>query len=175
MAAVSTIVAAATAAVTAATAYQQQRVQKKAASDAKEEERKAKRTAAAEQSAQQAEKTRAQIREERVRRAQIMQSSENTGVTASSGAIGSSGALSTQTGANLASMTRQANSANAITTFNQNAAYALAEGQAKSDMWGNIGQVTTSGLDLFGQYKAQQEALQLTQQQPTSYGTKGRK
>lgn len=76
----------------------------------------------AEQAAQQTAQTRAQIREERVRRAQILQSSESTGVAGSSGALGSVGALQTSVGTNLASASRQAASAQAITGLTQQAA-----------------------------------------------------
>lgn len=48
---------------------------------------------------------RQQLREERVRRAQILQASENTGVAGSSGAHGSISNLSTRIGGNLAIQT----------------------------------------------------------------------
>lgn len=144
MAAVSTFVAVAAVAVSGATAYEANRQAKKAA----EKQEEAGKVASAEQAAQQTAQTRAQIREERVRRAQILQSSENTGVTASSGAIGSTGALQTTVGANLASASRQANAANAITGLQQDAADALFKEQQVQAAGGFISSALSFGAGL---------------------------
>lgn len=104
--------------VSGVSAYEANRTQKAAAK--KEEE--ARDIAAAEQTSQQRAQTRQQIREERIRRAQILQSSENTGVSGSSGALGATSALQTSLGSNLASASRQANAARAITGVQQEAA-----------------------------------------------------
>lgn len=116
--ATTTYLAIAAIAVSGATAYESGQQAKAAAKKQKE----AGQVSAAEQAAQQTAQTRAQIREERVRRAQILQSSESTGVTGSSGALGSVGALQTSVGTNLASASRQASSAQAITGLTQQAA-----------------------------------------------------
>lgn len=124
MAAVSTIVAVAAVAVAGVSAYEQKQQAKKAAKREKE----ARAVAQAEQAAQQTAQTRAQLREERIRRAQILQQSQNTGVGGSSGAGGSTGALATSVGANIAAASRQANSANAISGLQQQAADARTKG-----------------------------------------------
>lgn len=63
------------------------------------------KTARGEQKAQQAQQAaqerRQQIREERIRRARIIQSGENTGTSESSGEFGAIGSLSTQLGSNI--------------------------------------------------------------------------
>ena len=116
--ATSTIIAAAAVAVAAGSAYQANAQAKDAASERK----KAGKVSQAEQQAKANEGRRQQIREERVRRASILQSSENTGVTASSGQLGSISALGSQVGGNVSSLNRQAESANAISGYNQSAA-----------------------------------------------------
>lgn len=122
--------------VTAASAYQQSRAAKAAASDRKE----ASKVNQAEQAAQQNQNRRAQIREERVRRASVLQASQNTGVSQSSGELGATSALGTLIGGNLAGMQRQQNTAGAIGGLQQSA--------ANSDMtaatWGAVGQVSSS-------------------------------
>lgn len=120
MAAVSTIVAGAALAVAAGSAYSQAQAAKESASERK----KAGRVTQAENAASSAENRRQQIREERVRRATILQSSENTGVTASSGQLGAMSALGAQVGNNISNINRQESSANTITNLNQSAANA---------------------------------------------------
>lgn len=122
--------------VTAASAYQQSRQASAAAKDRKE----AGRVSQAEQAAQQNQSRRQQVREERVRRAAIVQNSQNTGVGQSSGEIGATSALGSLIGGNLAGMQRQQNSAGAIGGLQQSAANADLSG-AK---WGAIGQVSGS-------------------------------
>lgn len=120
MAAVTTIVAAAALAVAAGSAYTQAQEAKSAASDRK----KAGKIQQAENQASSNESRRQQIREERVRRASILQSSQNTGVSASSGQLGSISALGSQVGGNVSNISRQETSAGAITNLNQSAANA---------------------------------------------------
>lgn len=161
MAAVSTYVAIAAVAVAGASAYESSQQAKAAAK--KEEE--AGKVASAEQAAQQTAQTRAQIREERIRRAQILQSSENTGVTGSSGALGSTAALQTTVGSNLAAASRQVNSAKAITGLQQEAANLM----TKSRETQAIGSFASSALGAGSSYLAANEALaaqtKVTQQQ----------
>lgn len=144
MAAVSSIIAAAALAATAAAGYEQRQQAKKAAKEQKE----ARAIAGAEQSAQQMEGRRQQLREERVRRAQILQASENTGVTASSGALGSVSALGTSTGANVASLSRQANSATGISAASQRAANADLRGQEAAAIGGITSSVFGTALNV---------------------------
>ena len=158
-----------TAVIAGASAYEQRRQSKKAA----EKEEDAQAVAKAEQQAQQMEKTRAQIREERVRRSQIMQSSANTGTAGSSSEAGAVSSLGTQLGANIGSMTRQANSANAISSFQQDAADARAKGAQAAA----FGEFASGAVDLFSVgYSAYQADNALTQaSQPSGGRTKTKK
>lgn len=122
--------------VAAASAYQQSRAAKAAAKDRKE----AAAVSQAEQAAQQNQNRRAQIREERVRRAQVLQSSQNTGVSQSSGELGATSALGTLIGGNLAGMQRQKNSAAAIGSLGQSAA----NSDLRGAQWGAVGNVASS-------------------------------
>jgi len=65
---------------------------------------------------------RQQIREERVRRAKIMQSAQNTGTAASSGEFGAVGGLSTTLSSNIGSNLGAIQRGQEISTLNQNAA-----------------------------------------------------
>jgi hypothetical protein len=95
---------------------------KSSARKSAEEQRKAQSEQRAVQARQAAEEKRKQVREERVRRAKILQGSENTGVTGSSGEIGALGSLSTQLAANLGSNVGASRSGALIGGFNQTAA-----------------------------------------------------
>jgi hypothetical protein len=144
------------AAVSAGTAIYSSEQQAKAAERAGKKDKEARAVASAEQAAQQGENTRAKVREERIRRAQILQSSTNTGATGSSGEIGSIGGLQTSIGANLASAARQGNSANAITGLQQSAADIRSAGAAKAATAQAIGGAVSGGVGLYGQYQAAQ-------------------
>lgn len=76
-----------------------------------------------------AKERRQQIREERIRRATILQSSENSDVQGSSGESGALGSLSTQLGSNIGFNLGQMQSANNISIFQQKAADWQAIGQ----------------------------------------------
>lgn len=115
--ATTTIIAAAAVAVAAGSAY----AANEQASDAASSRKKAQKVSQAEQEARASESRRQQIREERVKRATILQSSENTGVTSSSGQLGSISALGSQVGGNISSLSRQTDSAAAIGQYNQSA------------------------------------------------------
>lgn len=144
MAAVSSIVAAAALAATAYAGYEQRQEAKAAAKEKKE----ARAVAGAEQSAQQMETRRQQLREERIRRAQILQASENTGVSASSGQLGSVSALGTSTGANVASLSRQANTATGIGAAEQRAANAQLRGEQAAAFGGISSTVFGTALNV---------------------------
>lgn len=122
--------------VTAAASYQQSQQAKAAAKDRKE----AAQVGQAEQSAQLDQNRRAQVREERVRRASIIQNSRNTGVGESSGDLGAQSALGSLIGSNLAGMSRQQSSATAIGNNMQSAANADLAGA----QWGAVGQMSSS-------------------------------
>lgn len=105
-------------AVAVGSAYEQQQQAKSAA----KERKKAGQISQAEQAAQQTQNRRQQLREERVRRAQITQASVNTGVSGSSGELGSQSALGSLISGNLAASSRQQASANVIGDAMQSAA-----------------------------------------------------
>jgi hypothetical protein len=69
-----------------------------------------------------ARERRAQLREERVRRARILQSAENTGVDASSGEFGAIGSLSTNLASNIGDNLGRLGSAQRTSEYAQNAA-----------------------------------------------------
>lgn len=122
--------------VTAASAYQQSKQASAAAKDRKE----ASRVAQAEQAAQQNQNRRQQVREERVRRAAIVQSAQNTGVSQSSGELGATSALGSLIGGNLAGMQRTQNTSAAIGNLSQSAV----DAEQKGAVWGAVGQVSGS-------------------------------
>jgi hypothetical protein len=77
------------------------------------------------------------FREARLRRAQIMQSSENTGVADSSGQSGALGAIGTNLGSNIATASGQTKSIVGINSANQKAASYDFKG-AQAGAFGNI-------------------------------------
>ena len=137
-------VAVVSAAVAGASAYEQRQEQKSAAKKEKE----ARAVSQAEKAAQQTAQTRQQVREERIRRAQILQQSQNTGVGQSSGALGSTGALQTNIGSNIAATSRQTASYAAIGNLQQGAADNL----ARASEIGAIGQFAGSAIQIGGAY-----------------------
>ena len=91
---------------------------------------------------QQANDRRAQIREERVRRARIMQSSENTGTSGSSGEVGAVGSIATQFFGNLGTSLAGAQSSANISNFQQSAAdfnYSTQKSQQEASLFQQIG------------------------------------
>lgn len=136
MAAVSTIVAVAAVAVAAGSAYMSAQAQKDAAKERKE----AGKVSSAEQAAQRNQNRRQSIREERVRRAQVMQSAQNTGVSESSGELGATSALGTLISSNVATQSRQQNASNGIAEASQNAA----NSDLSSMQWSGIGSIAGS-------------------------------
>jgi hypothetical protein len=69
-----------------------------------------------------ANERRQQIREARVRRSRVMQTSSNTGTTGSSGEVGALGSLSTGLSSNIGSNLGQIETANRVTELGQTAA-----------------------------------------------------
>ncbi|SPF82139.1 hypothetical protein [Pseudomonas phage GP100] len=136
MAAVSTIVAVAAVAVAAGSMYMSSQEAKAAAKDRKQ----ASQVSQAESAAQRNQNRRQQVREERVRRAQIMQGSQNTGVSQSSGELGATSALGTLISSNVATQSRQQNSSDAIASWNQRAA----DSDLASQQWSGIGSIAGS-------------------------------
>lgn len=130
---------------------------KKAQSQAAEEQSKANAEQKAQNAAQAAAARRQAIREERVKRARVMQAATNTGVSQSSGEMGATGSLSTQLGANLGFNLGANASADRISNYNQNAADLIGSAQNKmadAQMWGSIGSLGTSVFSAAGGFKS---------------------
>lgn len=125
MAAITTIVAVASLAVAAVGTYsaiQAQGDAKDAARDSKREQDKIKAENQANNAGKAAAERRQQIREERVKRARIIQASTNSGTAESSGEFGALGGLSTSLGANLGANAGALRSADRVSGYAQNAA-----------------------------------------------------
>ena len=90
--------------------------------------------------AQQAEEMRKHIREERIRRARILQSAEASGTSESSGEAGAISSLSTQLGSNMGFNQNLAARGAAISQFQQNAADAASDAQT----WSMVGGLSQS-------------------------------
>lgn len=84
-----------------------------------------------------AQERRQQIREERVRRARVLQASENTGTTESSGQMGAVGNLATQLQTNIGFNLAQIRGAERISGFQQEAQDAMDE----ANMWRQVQQL----------------------------------
>lgn len=108
--------------------------------EAAREGKKGQREQEAMNAARAAQERRQQIREERIRRARILQSSENTGVSESSGQIGAEGSLATQLSGNVGFNRGQIRSAGMISDFQQNAQDAIDQ----ANLWGQVGQLSGS-------------------------------
>ena len=104
--------------------------------------------ASAQQSAQSAQSAsqerRQQIREERVRRAQIMNQAELTGTSGGSGEEGALGGMSTQLGSNMGTNQASILRGQSISGFLQNSANLQTQAQGAQNtgqMWGQFGQL----------------------------------
>lgn len=109
----------------------------------KEQER-AKNATLAQNKAKELEDQRRQIREERIRRARILQSSENAGTQSSSGEAGAVGSLSTKLGSNLGFALGAGYLADQQTQAMQGAADAASNARLASF----VGQVAPTGINL---------------------------
>lgn len=99
------------------------------------------------QAQQAAQEKRAQIREERVKRAKVLQASENTGVAGSSGEAGAIGSLSTNLASNLGFNKGQIDGAGRISALNQQASDFMSASQNKineANTWGAVQGLGTS-------------------------------
>lgn len=111
-------------------------------SDVRENQKKTQKEQAASQAEKAASERRQQIREERIRRAQLIQSSENTGTTGSSGLLGGLSNLSTQLGSNIGYAAAQTEHSNVISN-------AMQEAADSQGMAGLSNNVSGLGLSLF--------------------------
>lgn len=123
---------------------EQQKAQKESRNAQKaalEEQKKARLEEKAANASRAAQERRQQIREERVKRARLIQASVNTGVADSSGMLGAQGGLNTQLASNLGfNAGLQANADRASTNL-QNAANYGADAQSAANqaaMWGQV-------------------------------------
>jgi hypothetical protein len=120
---------------------------KQAQSD--EEQRKIRAEQKASQAAQSAAERRSQLREERLKRARVIQSGENTGVTGSSGVAGAIGNMNTQLQGNIGFNVGQERSAGAIGVASQNSADFLSSANnsmVEANQWG---QAAGFGMNIF--------------------------
>lgn len=96
-----------------------------------------------------AQEQRQQIREERVRRARVMQSAENTGTTDSSGELGALGVLSTNLSTNLGFNAGEIARGARVSGLAQDAANFNFAGQEAASRASNMGQLSQFGGSIF--------------------------
>ncbi len=113
-------------------------------SEAAAAQKKANNRQAAMQSEQAAREKRQQIREERIKRAKILQASENTGTVGSAGELGSVAGLSSTLSGNLGFNSSMIEGASYISKQNQAAAGAMQEAK----MWDTIGSIANTAVGM---------------------------
>jgi hypothetical protein len=101
--------------------YQARQDAKEAANRSFEEQKKVQGEQRALQAQAQANERRQQIREERVKRARVLQAAQNTGTAEGSGVAGATGSLATTLGVNLGINVARAAAGDRIGTYSQNA------------------------------------------------------
>lgn len=154
--------------MSAVATYQQSKQQKAAVEDQKD----AQRVAGNQQKAQDMLNKRKMLREERIRRGQILQQAENAGVSGASGETGALSSLQATIGANMSNMTMGAQAADAITKYQQSAQDHISTGNT----WGQASKVFASGASMAGGYKSfgaftsQFKTPTVTPVQPGPYG-----
>lgn len=122
------------------------------------------------QAQQQAEQAREQYRQDRVRRARILQSAENSGAEYGSGEIGATGSLQTQYATNQGSITgtyqRNVQIGNDLSEANQS----IFQGQQRASFTSNIGSIFTGVGSLANSYASSQARNKIpgTIPQPTA-------
>ena len=124
--------------------------------EAVKEQRKARNEQKAQNEVQAAQERRKQLREERIRRAKILSTSQAVGVVGSSGEVGALGGLSTQLSSNLGANLGALNSASDISLFSQNAAnFSSAADQASvnAQMGGQAASLAFQANSLFSASK----------------------
>lgn len=121
-------------------------VQAEAASDAAKERKEAREVDSAQFRNRQQEEIRKSVREERIRRAQILNQAENTGTSASSGAIGSTGALSTNLRSGAAFAQSNIKAHESVNRHLQNAA----DIETDAATFGAFANLFSSALNTFG-------------------------
>lgn len=115
----------------------------KAASAQKE----ARATQQAQNTVNQQNTIRDQVRAQRVKTAQISQASSNTGVTASSGELGSASVIASQTGSNVGNIQGAGITTTALSNDYQNAA----DAKSRQSLYGSVAGIGMSGFNIFSQ------------------------
>lgn len=174
---IETIVSVAGLAFSAYSTMQQQDAQDEARAQqeqANAENRKAREEQKAAQAAQSAAERRQQLREERVKRARLIQSSANSGVAMSSGEAGASGSLATQLGTNIGFNLGQQQAASNISAAGQNAADFLSSANnsiSEANQWGTM---ASAGMSIFQQSGGFNTIFKSTSQAPAPVVNKDR-
>lgn len=159
MAAVSTVVAVAGLALAtggAALSYAGQRRQAANERRAEREQEKAQAEASAQRASEAAAERRQQIREQRIKRGQILQAAENTGTEGGSGEAGALGSISTQLGTNLGTNQAGYQRGQRISMFNQNAANFMGDARSaasRGQMFSSLGQLGQQAFSAAGGFK----------------------
>lgn len=96
-----------------------------------------------------ARERRQQIREERIKRARVLQASENTGVASGSGELGAVGALGTNLSSNVGMNLGSVERGQQISLFEQQAANYLSNANIATQVGGLVSQ----GASIFGKIK----------------------
>lgn len=104
---------------------------------------------AARNTAQQMQERRQQVREERIKRARVMQASENTGTSGSSGEAGAITSIGSQLGANLGFNQGMIESGRRISQYSQEAADAQGRASMFGTLAGMTGDMETVGKSIF--------------------------
>ncbi len=163
-------VAAAVAVIGLLSANASQNKQASMASDAAAHQREAQNEQRSAIASQQASDRRAQVREERVRRAKIMQGAENSGTAGSSGEIGALGSISTQFFSNIGTSLGGQRVASNISSQQQTAA----DMNFNAQIAGQQGARTQQGVQLAGNIfeqlnKGSTNIPTITPQEPGGY------
>lgn len=140
--AVTTVLIAAASLTATAVSIKEQRKAGKALKRIQNEER-------ARNTAQQMAERRQQVREERIKRARILQASENTGTAGSSGEAGAVSSIGTQLGSNLGFNQSMIESGNRISNYSQQAADARSNASIFGAVAGMSGDIGTIGGSIF--------------------------
>lgn len=138
---VATVLAIASLVVAAGSAY----VAHKDTVAARKQQQKASDVASAQNRVKQQADIRNQIRQQRIRTAQIMQASSNSGTAGSSGSLGGVAALGSQVGSNISNIQGSGNSQQAILGYENQAQNEL----TRASTWSAVGQLASSSFNIF--------------------------
>lgn len=144
--------------ISTAVSYVGQQKAQSQANDARDKQRQANDQQKAQQTQNAADERRAQIREERVKRARVMQASSNDGSGNSSGLFGSIASLQTQLSSNVGSNLGRIQSANTISDLSQEAANSMFASQSTQNTTSQITGTLNLASSIFGTYQSTQLA-----------------